>query len=278
MSISAIMPKVWNYTVRAVKAYPGAVFGTGTERAAQVLKKTKNFEKFFASMERNSLKEMGAVRAKGGALQGASWKGFFGNFGKNLKTLLPELGKSISGGYKAGGFLGGVKGLGKGLGSKMPLIGSLMLLGFEIPNIFKATKNEGIVSGAAETVKAGARLGGAMVGAAIGQALIPIPFVGGLIGWVAGERLVSMFTGKSYSERVAKLEEKKQEEAPKNMNNTDSLYSGVTPSTMSTVPINPFAQNQNGAVPPMMGMPPLTGNWQDDVMVQNYGMNPFKTR
>ena len=77
----------------------------------------------------------------------------------------------------------------KVLAKKMPLIGNLMLIAFELPNIIKATKEQGIGQGIAEVAKAGSRLGGAALGAAIGSAFGPI---GSLVGWVAGEWL----TGK----------------------------------------------------------------------------------
>ena len=89
----------------------------------------------------------------------------------------------------------------------MPLIGTLLIAVTELPNIFSAFKDKGLAGGIAETGKAGLRLGAGMAGAAIGQALIPIPIVGGLVGYIAGDWLMSKFTGKSHSEKKAEAEQ-----------------------------------------------------------------------
>ena len=90
----------------------------------------------------------------------------------------------------------------------MPLIGALLTVAVELPNIFKATKNEGLLTGAGETAKAAARLGLSTVCGAITQALIPVPFLGGMIGFVAGDMLGRFIFGKSYTEKqMAKNEQ-----------------------------------------------------------------------
>jgi hypothetical protein len=106
-----------------------------------------------------------------------------------------------------GKVLDGTKGFFKGIGKKLPLIGNLLLVGFEIPNIIKATKEQGIGQGIIETGKAGIRLTVATLGAAIGGTL---GGVGGLVGWVAGEWLASKVIGKTYSEKKAESEEETQ--------------------------------------------------------------------
>ena len=63
----------------------------------------------------------------------------------------------------------------------MPLIGGTLFALSEVPNIFKATKENGVVAGITETVKAGIRLTGWTGGAAVGAALGSIvPGVGTL--------------------------------------------------------------------------------------------------
>ena len=79
------------------------------------------------------------------------------------------------------------KGALKGIGKRMPLLFSLMAVLPELPNIFSAFKDNGIVGGITETGKTALRLGSGMVGAAIGQALIPIPILGGIVGYKAGD-------------------------------------------------------------------------------------------
>ena len=67
-----------------------------------------------------------------------------------------------------------------------------------------------MIGGLVETGKTSARLVGQMGGFAIGQALIPIPIVGGLIGSFVGDWLVSKVVGKSHSEQKAEAEEQQQ--------------------------------------------------------------------
>ena len=49
-----------------------------------------------------------------------------------------------------------------------------------------------------------------MAGFCIGQALCPIPVVGGIIGGLVGEWLTSKIVGKSFSEKKAAAEEEKK--------------------------------------------------------------------
>ena len=89
----------------------------------------------------------------------------------------------------------------------MPLLFSLMVVLPEIPNLLSAFKDKGIAGGTIEIGKTALRLGAGMTAAAIGQALIPIPIVGGIVGYMAGDWLMSKFTGKSHSEKKAEAEE-----------------------------------------------------------------------
>lgn len=194
----------WNGAKSFAKVMPEIVLGTGTETIAEALKTTK-----------------GSIFAK----SDAAWKAikdadtpFFKNLFNNLKDLYPSLKTSIADSAKAANaagkssFIGGIKGLGKGIQSKLPLIGSLALILMELPNIFTATKEKGIFQGGAEVVKATAKLTGASIGAAIGTAVIPIPLVGSMIGWVAGEWLTGKIVGKSYSDQIAEKEEEMKQQ------------------------------------------------------------------
>ena len=139
---------------------------------------------------------------------------FFKYAGKTLRELPGEVGTAWSDAGAAAkavgksGLWGSVKGAGSAIGKRIPLIGSLIYAATEVPNIARATADCGIVTGAGEAVKAGSRMLGFAAGAAIGQALIPIPFVGGIIGGMVGEKLTSMLTGKSYSEQKEEIEKK----------------------------------------------------------------------
>lgn len=223
--ISAVnLGRLWNYAKRGVKMAPDFALGTGGEAFTNSLRTAVRGTKDAAT---------------GKYVGGTGYKDFWtklkdafkaseahnnnliqqeGGFFKAMKKNLLDIPSSIRNGWTAGGaaakaagksgLWGSIKGVAKSFGSKMPLIGSLIFLAFETPNIVKATMNGGIVDGAAEFVKAGARAVGSMAGFCIGQALCPIPIVGGIIGGLVGEWLTSKIVGKSYSEKQAEQEEK----------------------------------------------------------------------
>lgn len=219
---------------RALRIYPDFVLGTGNESFSKALKytvKNRGEQSYFSSVY-DGIKK-GAVEAeKHNAQINKLRGGFFKSLWHDLKTTPHK----ISQGWNIGGikaekagktgfskFWAQLKGGGSGLMKRMPLIGSLLVVAFEAPNIFRATKDEGIFSGVAETAKAGLRLGAGMTGAAIGQALIPVPILGGLVGFIAGDSLMSLITGKSYTEKkealnnVTKDADKQYEDALKQL-------------------------------------------------------------
>lgn len=199
--ISRIVPyatKALGYGKRIVKAAPDAIFGTGAEVAGAAMRSAKG----------------GAVtRAKAGfkALEGMQKAGsFWTRATANLGLIKSMPLKYIRAAKITGkGFFGqaaaGVKGLFKGLGKNMPFIAAASTLLFELPNIWTATKEQGIGQGVKEIGKAGARLAGGAAGAAIGSAICP--GIGTMIGWIAGDWLTGKVVGKSYSEQKAEAEE-----------------------------------------------------------------------
>lgn len=226
------------YAKRAGNMYADFVFGTGNNAFSKAMKETiKNRatsgDSYFRAIG-NGFKNGIHAAEKNNALMKSKSGGFWKNMGKNLKEFFPQIGR----GWKIGGqraaslgknvTWGKFKGALKGAGTKMPLIGSLLLVAFEIPNIFKATKNEGLVSGAAEAVKAGARIGGATLGAAIGTACLgPI---GGIAGWMLGDWLTGKIVGKSYSERQAETAAKATEaQQTQPQGQTDPTLAGFNP-------------------------------------------------
>lgn len=126
---------------------------------------------------------------------------------KSMKESLTTLPKGIQTAWKGAKGWGKLKAVGGQLWKRMPLLGGIMMLACELPNIFSAFKDNGLIGGITEIAKSGSRLLGSMAGFVIGQALIPIPFVGGIIGCIAGDWLMSEITGKSHSEKKAEAEE-----------------------------------------------------------------------
>ena len=85
-----------------------------------------------------------------------------------------------------------------------------MLVATQIPNIYNAftDKDGGIATGLLETGKGIAKVGLDTAGFMIGQALIPIPFIGGMIGCMATSWLGEKILGKSFTDQKAEAEGK----------------------------------------------------------------------
>lgn len=275
-------PKVWNYGTRLVKASPYIIFEDAAHagvKAANTV--TRSTGQSWGSVLKNIIKEGGkgieasvvASKALNGGFLKSVWKSI-----KEVPSVLKvsakwSAGKAMVAAKAAGktgialklaGLLGGAKGIFKGLGKKMPLIGNLMLVAFELPNIFKATKEKGIIQGGKEVVKAGTRLTAASIASAIGTA-VGGP-IGGIIGFVAGDWLASKVVGKSYTEHNAEEEQKVSEDMARLqelIRQQGMMPQGQVPFTGGT---NPFQQmNPYG----YSG----TGSYADDFMMQNTNFN-----
>lgn len=233
MGLVSYIPKLWNYTQRAVKVYPSAVFGA---RGQEVM--TQAYQQVFTApgavkyniLNKQWWKQLGQG-TKSAGLAAEKYAATFAGKGFWAATKASVMGipAKIAQGWRVGGAIaakqgastlgrlwGSTKGAFVGIGKKLPVIGSLLLVACELPNIFRATKNEGIGSGLVETGKAAARIGGATVGAsagaAIGTAICPGigTAIGGLLGWIGGEWLTKKVVGKSYSEKQEEQQEKIQ--------------------------------------------------------------------
>lgn len=254
-------PKVWNYTKRAVKAAPDVIFGKGAD----------TFVRSTATGVKDAIKANGSLRSSvwsglktgGRALESSIAQnavkngGFFKQAWNSLKSLPSTIFGSTKAGVRAAKMAGksslggGIKGFFKGVGKKMPLLGNLMLVAFELPNIFKATKEQGVGQGAAEVVKAGGRLAGGALGSAVGSMICP--GLGSLVGWVAGEWLASKIVGKSYTEKQEELAQKQQEAYE------TAQQLGYIPATED--PQNPQTQTLNDPVA-FGGNPAITNPFQ----------------
>ena len=214
---------IGSYIQRAAKLYPDFVLGTGNEAFSDALKATVKGRKATGQSYLEAVLDGTKKGITASEKHNADMIKRDGNFLKSTWKALKTTPKKVQQGWMAGGRIAdkaGKTGLSKfwsqfkgslnGLGKRMPLIGTILAVGFEIPNLYSAFKDEGLLGGLFETGKAGLRLGAGMTGAAIGQALIPIPIVGGLVGYMAGDWLMSLVTGKSHSEKKAEAEEQNQ--------------------------------------------------------------------
>ena len=182
--------KLFGYGLRALKLAPEFLLGTGSEVIGKAARHTKG-------SIWTKVKAGGLALEKNVARQSAKNGGFFTRLFKNTVGLP----KFLANGFKSGG----IKGLAKAVGKRMPLIGSLITIACEAPNIYRAFRDGGFMAGMKEIGGAGVELGCMAGGAAIGSAICP--GIGTAIGGVIGG-IVGMFVrGKTYTD---KQEEAKQ--------------------------------------------------------------------
>ena len=225
MGIGTIASTGWNYAKRAGNLYSDFVLGTGNEKFTQAMRETITNRKVNGQSYMESVWEGIKKGTKKAEEHNKNMIQKHGNFWKSTWHSIKTTPNVVKAGWRYGSIQGakaGKTGLGKfwsqfkgamkGVGKRMPLIGTLMIAATEIPNIISAFKDKGIIGGITETGKSGLRLGAGMTCAAIGSALLaPIPVVGpilgGIVGYTAGDWLMSKITGKSHSEKKLEAEE-----------------------------------------------------------------------
>lgn len=111
-----------------------------------------------------------------------------------VTSAAAKAGKTAGFWAKAGGAL---KGLWKAC-NKLPIIGTLFVIGGEIPDIYTAFSKGGAWEGTKQVLKSSAKVVGFAAGTALG-AVVGGP-VGALAGGLAADMLVNYLTGGSYSE------------------------------------------------------------------------------
>lgn len=191
-----------SYGKRIAKVAPDALLGDTSEVIGNAMRHQKGSILTKGKAGFHALEKHVARQSKNG--------GFFTRVWKNLKST-PS---SVAKGYKTAaatakaagksGLWAGLKGGGKALAKKMPLIGAVLTIAIEAPNIVSAFKDGGFKSGMKELGGAGVELGCMAAGAAIGSAICPGAgtLIGGVIGGIAG-----MFVrGKTHSEKKAEEE------------------------------------------------------------------------
>ena len=152
------------------------------------------------NMIADSFKRAGAKATKANPNLWQSFKSSITSYGSEVAKLWKASDKGIF--SKLGGTL-------KGLGKRMPLIGAALMVAFEIPNIFRATRDGGILNGALETVKSGARIAtGIAAGAVLSGFLGPIGLIG---GFMVGDWLAKLVVGKSHTEKLDEAQARQQE-------------------------------------------------------------------
>lgn len=273
MNISAIGSNAYKYVKRGLAIAPDFVLGTGNETFSKALT-----DSFYGKLNKEGKREGGKyfknfwTQLKEATLETEKInnaniennKGFFKNMFHQIQTL-PELMQSgwKEGVEKAGKikWWGGLTGSIKSLGKRLPLLAGLFAIAVEIPNIWSATKDKGILGGVTETAKTATRVTTGMIGGAIGAALLsPIPVVGPLlgsvVGYMAGDALASIFTGKSHTEKKMAAEQEANKQPKQSLTESQThIDTGTT---------NPFRMQ-----------PTMTPQELAMLQMQLYGGNKF---
>ncbi len=222
MSVSGVTSNTFgSYAKRIGRIYLHTTFGTGADEFMTSMNKslfdpkapwynpyknanTKDFwTKFKQALRDVETHEASIRKANGNSYLKAFWEQF-----RTIPKVFKDewkLGGEAAKRAKKSVFWGKIGGANKALMKRMPLIGGLMAVAFQVPNIVKAFTSEqgGLGTGLAETGKAVAKIGLDTAGFMIGQALIPIPFVGGMIGAMVTGFLGEKILGKSFAEKQA---------------------------------------------------------------------------
>lgn len=137
-----------------------------------------------------------------------------------VTSAAAKAGKTAGFWAKAGGAL---KGLSKAC-NKLPIIGTLFVIGAEIPDIYTAFSKGGAWEGTKQVLKSSAKVVGFAAGTALG-ALVGGP-IGALAGGLAGDMLVNYLVGGSYSENhpeeTEEIEETEQQGDSQSEADTDT--------------------------------------------------------
>lgn len=224
MSVSGVSSSTYlNYAKRIGRVYLHSTFGTGMDEFMASMDKSifgkcppkkhwysnpyKGADwsnlggKFKDGLHAIEQHEAALRKAHGGSWLKAFWHQFttipkvFKDEWKLGGEVAKRAGKSIGWGRANGVF--------KALMKRMPLIGGLLAVATQIPNVYNAftDKNGGVGTGMLELGKAAGKLGLETAGFMVGQALIPIPFVGGIIGSTLAGLLGEAVLGKSFTEK-----------------------------------------------------------------------------
>lgn len=234
-SICKLGSKAVQYGKRALKVAPDFLLGETSEVVGKGMRYTKGsiFQK--AKGGALALEKHVARASKRGNFFKRLWKGITSTpalFKDNIKQF------------------GAVKGIFKTLSKKMPLIGSLLTIAFEIPNIVRAFSDGGIGAGMKEIFGAGIELGCISGGAAIGTAICPV--VGTVVGGIVGS-IVGMFVrGKTYTE---KQEEQQQEEQAQDEQIQENQTQGQTETIQSQTPVQTPVQTPLAPTPVQTPLP-----------------------
>lgn len=198
-----LISSVAKYAERAMNIVPEFLLGDSAEIAGRAMNKTEGsiFDKVKAgvrALDNNAKKEGGFI------------KRVFNNLVTTPKTVAFSTKAGARAARMAGksSFMGGLRGVFKGIAKKMPFIGAAITVLWEAPNIYTAFKEGGLTAGLKEVGGATVELGTMAAGAAIGSAICPGvgTIIGGILGGIAG----AMLRGETYTDKKEAAEAEAQ--------------------------------------------------------------------
>lgn len=170
---------------------------------------------------------------------------------------------------------------GKILFKRMPLIGNILCVAQEIPNIYRAftSPQGGLGTGVKEIVRTGLKLAGFAAGTAIGGLLGPVGAIGGgILGGIITDKLV----GKSFSDKLDEAKEKQHQEIPQQEEIRQAVPKNIQYAQNAPVKgqnqyaINPFMQSPYAQNP--FGAPQAPMMPGAMAMNSQYGMYDYRDK
>lgn len=226
---------LWSGTKSTLKVMRDFTLGTQSTPFGEALKTTVRGTKDVVTGK--------YVGGKGFSGIGASIKDAYnatkpaGSFWQSTKKVFTSWGPELATDCKAAkGFFGKMGAPFKSLGKRMPLIGNLLVVAMEVPNIYRAFKEDGAWAGIKETGKAAVKVGGFALGAAVGSVFGP---VGSIVGGMVGGWLAEKIVGKSHTEAKAEKQQEKVKVAQELLQNPEELQKimqqmqGIDPAAMA---------------------------------------------
>lgn len=228
---------------RVAKLAPEFLLGTGAEAVGKGIRTAGKGTSIWTKVKAGGKALEKDIAKK--AIQGGFFKRTLKSLLSTPKAILTSgkvgaraakiAGKSATTGAIKGGF--------KAISKRMPVIGAVLTLAFEAPNIIKAFKEGGAGAGLKEIGGAGVELGTMAAGAAIGSAICP--GVGTVVGSIVGSIAGMFIRGKTYSDKKAEQEEAQQaQQQPVEYTQEDiqKLQSyGLTPEEIAQIQANGYS-------------------------------------
>jgi len=263
----------------ALQNYGVFAFGTWNDRFGDNYTQLKKTQPNLSVWDRTKTAYKSSVEADKAVLNSLKQSGGTKAFINDVGASVTRGGKYLRGLSATGekvGMKAGLKAFGKGEMKRMNLIGNVMCVAMEAPNIYHSFSDYGAGEGLKQTARVGLELGGFAAGAAAGAAIgSAVPVIGTIIGGIVGG-LIAGFAGKKIFGK-SKVEEQQEfeglgiqkEQAVQMVKQGASAedveqimaqgaqgqpsFSGSTPNMFAQGQVNPYSQSTSFGANPYTG-------------------------